>query len=318
MKYLQNPYLPTAILLLLLAFLGYKTFFDSRYSKTEKEIFGYNYHQNIGLKQEYEYLASNALGSAKKNIDETYGTKENDYVKKIYARFNKQRDELQKIYQETHNNYFEEPRFKLVEEKVKSNPKYTEERTVVEFPNLKVVTAFNEYVKKVSALDSSLSKHYKDFVFEEGMTNEELDDFYFDTDDYLRAFHYSRFEAQLATLYYEDAKLLSRKYFLFPLDLKAEDIKVVPYVHYEKGKDKPYYITTMSVVPFDKENTRIVYPENVETKFDENGFIIVPKEFRKGIQLFSVKIPTLLKGRDTIFSIKQDFDYLNTYYKDEE
>ncbi|WP_375559363.1 hypothetical protein ACE193_16705 [Bernardetia sp. OM2101] len=316
MKYLKNPYLPTTILLLLLTFFGYKTFFDERYTQTEKEIFGYNYHQNIGLKQEYEYLASNALGSAKKSIDETYGTKENNDVKKIHARFKKQRDELQKIYQETHNTYFEEPRFELVKEKVKSNPKYTEERTVVEFPNLKVVTAFNEYVQKVSALDSSLSKRYQDFVFEEGMSNEELDDFYFDTDDYLRAFHYSRFEAQLATMYYEDAKLLSRKYFLFPLALKAEDIKVVPYVHYQKGKDKPYYVTTMSVVPFDKENTRLVYPENVETKFDENGFIIVPKEFRKGMQKFQVQIPTLLQS-DTSFVIVQDFNYLNTYYKDE-
>lgn len=317
MKYLQNPYLPTAILLLLLAFLGYKTFFDERYTQTEKEIFGYNYHQNIGLKEEYTGLAARAWHSVGRHFEE-HGVEENDYIKKVDARFKKQRDKLQKIYQETHNTYFEEPRFELVKEKVKSNPKYTEERTVVEFPNLKVVTAFNEYVQKVSALDSSLSKRYQGFVFEEGMTNEELDDFYFDTDDYLRAFHYSRFEAQLATMYYEDAKLLSRKYFLFPLALKAEDIKVVPYVHYKKGKDKPYYITTMSVVPFDKENTRLVYPENVETKFDENGFIIVPKEFRKGEQLFGVKIPTLLKGGDTTLIIKQDFDYLNTYYKDEE
>ncbi len=317
MKYLQNLYFPTAILLLLLTFFGYKTFFDSQYSETEKEIFGYNYNQNIGLKQEYTELAARAWSSVGRHFEES-GVEENNDVKKIHTRFKKQRDELQKIYQEIHNTYFEEPRFELVKEKVKSNPKYTEERTVVEFPNLKVVTAFNEYVKKVSALDSSLLKRYQDFVFEEGMNNEKLDNFYFDTDDYLRAFHYSRFEAQLATLYYEDAKLLSRKYFLFPLDLKAEDIKVVPYVHYQKGKEKPYYVTTMSVIPFDKQNTRIVYPENIETKFDENGFIIVPKEFRKGIQLFSVKIPTLLKGGDTIFSIKQDFDYLNKYYKDEE
>lgn len=313
MKYLQNPYLPTVILLLLFAFFGYKTFFDSRYSETEKEIFGYNYYQNIGLKQEYTELAEKTGNSARRHFEEQ-GSEENKEVKEIHTRFQEQRNELRKIYQEIHNNYFEEPRVKLVEEKVKSNPNYTEERTVIEFPNLKVVTAFNEYVQKVSALDSSLAKRYQDFVFEEGMTNKELDDLYFNTDDYLRAFHYSRFEAELATLYYEDTKLLSRKYFLLPLDLKIEDIKVVPYVHYKTGKDKPYYVSTMSIVPFDKENTRLVYPENIETKFDENGFIIIPKEFRKGIQKFEVRLPTLFQS-DTSFVIVQDFDYLNTYYK---
>lgn len=318
MKHLQNPYLPVAILLLLLGFFGYQTFFDSRYSETEKDILGYNYHQNRELRDEYQELAGKAWRSAERHI-ESNGIDENDTTRKIHTRFKKQRDELDKIYRNVHEQYFEKPRVELIEivtvsyeGKEVEMPKFPPK-----VPSSNIVTAFEEYIKKVSVIDSVLSKRYKNFVFEDGMTNEELEDFYFDTDDYLRAFHYSRFEAQLATMYYEDSKMLSQKYLLYPLDLKIEDIKVVPYVHYEKGKYKPYYISTMSVIPFDKETTRLIDPANIETKFDENGFIIIPKEFRKGIQKFAVKVPTFLEGGDTILTIKQDFDYLNKYYKDE-
>ena len=319
MKHLQNPYLPVAVLLLLLGFLGYKTFFDSRYSKIEKDILTLNYQQNIGLKNEYTELADRAWRGAKGHIKETYGLGKSDATKKLNAHLEKQSERLKNIYKETHEKYFEKPRVSLRElETIVVEGKEVE---TAKFPpkvqSSEIVTAFEVYIKKASALDSALANRYEGFVFEEGMTNAELEDFYFDTDEYLRAFHYSRFEAQLATMYYEDTKLLSRQYLLYPLDLKATDIKVMPYVHYDtKKKDNHYYISTMSVVPFDRETTRLVFPENVETKFDENGFIIIPKEFRTGMQKFAVRMKTM-DNRDTIFTLKQDFGYLNNYYKDE-
>lgn len=307
MKHLKSPYFPLFILLIILSAFGYRSFFDADYTQTEKEIFALNYHQNLGLRQEYANLAQRTQKNAQGKFREE-GGEQNDCAREMYKSLEIKMNNLSKIYEGIHLNYFEKTKVELKEE---------------EFPpklsNPKVVTAINEYVQKVSKLDSSLANNYKDFVFEEGMTDKELDDFYFDTDDYLRAFHYSRFEVELSKMYYEDIKQLSQNYFLYPLPMKIEDAKVVPYVWYDRSSnlDKgKYTIKTMSVFSFDKLKSRLVYPKNIETEFDENGFIIIPKEFQKGVQLFQVKIP-ILCDRDTTLGIKIDFDYRDTYYKNE-
>ena len=281
MKHLKSPYFPLFILLIILSAFGYRSFFDADYTQTEKEIFALNYHQNLGLRQEYANLAQKTQKNAQGKFREE-GGEQNDCAREMYKSLEIKMNNLSKIYEGIHLNYFEKTKVELKEE---------------EFPpklsNPKVVTAINEYVQKVSKLDSSLANNYKDFV--------------------------SRFEVELSKMYYEDIKQLSQNYFLYPLPMKIEDAKVVPYVWYDRSSnlDKgKYTIKTMSVFSFDKLKSRLVYPKNIETEFDENGFIIIPKEFQKGVQLFQVKIP-ILCDRDTTLGIKIDFDYRDTYYKNE-
>ncbi|WP_375559733.1 hypothetical protein ACE193_18670 [Bernardetia sp. OM2101] len=304
MKYLKNPLFPLFILSVILSVFGYNYFFYD-YTEIEKSVFSHNYQQNIDLKYEYINLAERTKKEAENKFLEE-GRKENEFSEKTYKSLKTKMDSLGKIYSDIHLNYFEKPRLELREETL-PNTKEVIPKFPPKVPNIKIVSVFNEYIKKVSELDSSLASSYKNFVFEEGMTDEQLHDFYFDADDYLRAFHYSRFEAQLANMYYEDSKQLTQSYFLYPLDLKIEDAKVVPYIEHHSNLGK-YSIAAMSVFPFNKQKSTLIYSENIETKFDENGFIIFPKEFQKGMQQFGVRIP-LLNGNDTTLTMKIDFDY---------
>ena len=305
MKYLKNPLFPLIALAIILSIFGYNYFFDD-YTEIERSVFSHNYGQNIGLKYEYINLAQRIQGEARSKFLES-GGEENEYSTKTYKSLQTKMDSLSKIYESIHLNYFENPRIELREEEIEPNTKEVLPKFPPKVPNLKIASIFQEYIKKVSELDSSLASSYKNFVFEEGMTEEQLYDFYFDDDDYLRAFHFSRFEAQLANMYYEDSKQLTQSYFLYPLDLKIEDAKVVPYIDYHSNLGK-YSIAATTVFPFNKQKSTLIYSENIETKFDENGFIIFPKEFQKGIQQFGVRIP-LLNGNDTTLTMKIDFDY---------
>lgn len=304
MKHLKNPLFPLFILSIILLTFGYNYFLND-YTEIERNIFSHNYGQNIALKYGYVNLAQMTQGKVRGRFLDA--GEEDEYSKNTYTSLQTKMDSLSKIYEHISINCFEKPRLELREEEIEQDTKRMIPKFPPKYPNLKIVSIFQEYIRKVSELDSSLASSYANFVFEEGMTNEQLNDFYFDANDYLRAFHYSRFEAQLATMYYEDSKQLAQEYFLYPLDLKMENLKVIPYVEHHSNLGK-YSIATTAVFSFDEQKSTLVYPKNIETKFDKNGFIIFPKEFQKGIQQFGVTIPSTT-GYDTTLIMKMNFDY---------
>ncbi len=310
MKHLQKPFFPLIILILILSAFGYREFVED-YTKTEKEILKYSYEQNKNLKNDF-------LSRIEKNKRETH-----EYSQAILTsicskkELDKKMDGLEKAYSETTKRYF------VSEEKIKESNQNSKENYSPKIPNineLQLSTAFQNYVEKVSKIDSAIAKSYQNFVFEKGKTDAQINDFYFDTDSYLQSFHYSRFEIQLAQMYYEDVKVLLDKFVLAPYNLDINDAKTVPYIVPERKDGKftdKYRIETVNCFPFDKEKTKIVFPKNVKTTFDENGFIIIPKELRKGDNArFSILVP-LACGKDTVLSVVMDFEYPKKYFNDE-
>jgi hypothetical protein len=249
--------------------------------------FGYREFANSYTQTEKEIL---------KYSYEQNQTIKNDFLDRIK---DKKMENLEKIYSETAKKYF-------------VNDAKIEE--------LQLTTAFQHYVEKVSKVDSTIAKNYQNFVFEKGRTDSEINDFYFDTDSYLQAFHYSRFEVQLAQMYYEDVKTLIDKFSLSPYNLKIEDAKIIPIIIPKRKDDKftgEYHIETLTCFPFEKQRAKIIFPKNIETTFDENGFIVIPKELRKGENTrFNILVP-LACGKDTILSITMDFEYRKKYFEDE-
>lgn len=301
MKYLKKPHLPIFILSILLSAFGYSEFIKEKYTKQEKMILINGYEQNKGLRNIHLSLVSRVERNAKDNLLEQGNE---SCAKEKYSNFEKKIDKLKEICIEILENHFD------------NKTKNEEENLPVKINNPKVVTAFYHYIDKVSKLDTIFAKKYKDFVFENGMNDEQINDFYFDTDDYLRAFHFARFEAQFAKMYYEDAKLLLRQNFVAPYGLKIEEAKDIPFVmpaRNKKAKKNEYNISSITAFPFDK-SARLTYPEGITTSFDENGFIIIPKEYRTGRQKFQVKFPVGC-DKDTIFSIDIDFEGIENFYK---
>lgn len=310
MKYLQKPIFPLVVLILILSAFGYREFLED-YTKTEKEILKYSYEQNQIIKNEF--------------LDRIKDKKKGAYQEFQYERlavclkedFNKKMNSLEKAYSQTATKYF------VSEEKIKEFNQNSKENYSPKIPNtekLQLKTAFQNYVEKASKVDSAFAKNYQNFVFEKGKTDTQINDFYFDTDSYLQAFHYSRFEAQLAQLYYEDVKILLDKFALSPYNLDINDAKIIPILIPSLKNDKPtgeYHIEIVTCFPFDKQKAKIVFPENVETTFDENGFISIPKELRKGnLTRFGIRVP-LACGKDTILNITMDFEYRKKYFNDE-
>ncbi len=310
MKHLQKPIFPLLILILILSAFGYREFVED-YTKTEKEILKYSYEQNQIIKNGF-------LGRIEEKKRRAYAEFQNQRLAICLKEdFDKKMNGLEKAYLETIKSYF------VSEERIKEFNQNSEEKYSPKIPNtekLQLKTAFQNYVEKASKLDSAIAKTYQNFVFEKGKTDAQINNFYFNTDSYLQSFHYSRFEIQLAQLYYEDVKILLDKFVLSPYQLDIEDAKIIPIIIPSFKNEKPtgeYRIETVTCFPFEKQRAKIVFPENVETTFDENGFIIIPKELRKGDNTrFSIRVP-LACGKDTILNINMDFEYRKKYFNDE-
>jgi hypothetical protein len=304
MKYLKKPHLPIFILFILLSAFGYNEFIKEKYTKQEKIILVNGYEQNDDLKNVYLNLVERLEENARRNWLEGGS---NSCTKESYSNFEKKIGKIREICIQTIENHFEK---KIIENINES------ENLPLKVKNPKITTAFYNYINKVSKLDTIFAKKYQNFIFEEGMNDEQINDFYFDTDDYLRAFHFARFEAQLARMYYEDAKLLDKKNYYAPHDLKIEEAKIIPYLtpsRQTNAKDSEYTIYESVCFPFNKK-ALIVYPENIITKFDKNGFIIIPEEYRKGLQEFKIKFPIDCNS-DTIMSAQLDFKGRENFYK---
>lgn len=304
MKYLKKPHLPIFILFILLSSFVYNEFIKEKYTKAEKMILVKGYEKNIHLKNSYLHLAYRLEEDRKDNLASQQGDK---CAVENYSKLELKLGKLREICFETLKICFDN---KITDE---ANEK---DYSPLKINNPKVVTAFYDYIDKVSKLDTIFAKKYHDFVFENGMNDQQISDFYFDTDDYLRAFHYSRFEAQFTKMYYEDAKLLTQENYYAPFGLKIEEAKVIPYLipsRDENAKENEYSIFEFVCFPFNK-TARIVYPENITTKFDKNGFIVIPKKYRKGKQEFKIKFP-ISCDRDTIMSAQIDFEGLENFYK---
>ncbi|WP_375562407.1 hypothetical protein ACE193_07620 [Bernardetia sp. OM2101] len=292
MKYLKKPHLPIFILFILLSGFGYSEFIKEKYTNQEKMILIKGYEQNMFLRDSYLHLSYRLEDNTKENLLIQQGDK---CAVKNYSELELKLEKLREVCFETLKICFDN---KITDEANEKN------YSPLKINNPKVVTAFYDYIDKVSKLDTIFAKKYQDFVFENGMNDQQINDFYFDTDDYLRVFHYARFEAQLAKMHYEDAKLLTKENYYAPYGLKIEEAKVIPYLSPSRqtnAKESEYIIYESVSFPFDK-TSRIIYPENITTSFDKNGFIIIPKEYRTGEQKFKIKLPVGC-SRDTIMSV---------------
>ncbi|WP_291725436.1 hypothetical protein [Bernardetia sp.] len=310
MKLLQKPILPLFILILIASAFVYRDFIKD-YNDTEKQILKYSYEQNQGIKQEFLRRVEQ---NKRRLEDEIEG-------RMITICLNEEFDgkikQLNEVYAQTVKNYFVS-KDKILEFNKNSDYKYLNK--IPKLKELQLQTAFQYYIKEVSKVDSTIAQTYQDFVFEKGRSDQEIYDFYFDTDKYLQAFHYSRFEIELAQMYYDDVKVLVDKFSLAPFNLDIKDAKVVPFIiptiKDEKFTDE-YSIETITCFPFDRQNTKVVYPKGMETVFDENGFIVIPKEYRKdSLARFEVQFP-IDCGRDTTLGIVIDFKTYNEYFNDE-
>ena len=310
MQHLQKTIFPFIILILILSAFGYREF-SNRYTETEKEILKYNYEQNQTIKKEF----LERIKDKKRRADEDF--KAQGFTTCLKEEFDKKINSLEKVYLETVKNYF------VNEQKMKEFNQNSEKNYSPKIPNiedLRLKTAFQNYVKNASKIDSIIAQNYQNFVFEKNRTNSEINDFYFDTDSYLQTFHYSRFEVQLAQMYYEDVKTLIDNFTLAPYNIDMEDARIIPFIIPSFKDKKPtgeYRIETVTCFPFEKQKAKLVFPENIKTTYDENGFIVIPKELRKGNNArFGVRMP-LACGKDTVLSVTIDFTGHEKYFKNE-
>lgn len=156
MKHLKNPYFPLAILFIILSAFGYRSFFDTYYTETEKQILGHNYHQNLSLKYENMSFADKIRRKTKDKFMED-GAEENEQAKKMYESVETKMNKLNKIYENIQTNYFEKPRLLLREEEKIPNTNQTREKFPPNIETPKIVTVINEYIQKASQLDSSIA-----------------------------------------------------------------------------------------------------------------------------------------------------------------
>ena len=310
MKLIQKPIFPLFILTLIVSAYGYREFIKE-YNDTEKQILKYSYEQNQGIKNEFLDRIAKSRRTLQDEIEErlTSICLKEEFDNKI--------QKLETVYTETLKNYF------VSETEIQSFNQNTKEKNLVKIPNtekLKFQTAFQSYAKRVSKIDSAIAQTYQNFEFEKGRTDKEINDFYFDTDEYLQAFHYSRFEIQLAQMYYDDVKILIDKFALAPFNLDIKDAKVIPYIIPTKKDGKftdEYRIETVTCFPFDREQTKVVFPKDMKTVFDENGFIVIPQEYRTGDSTrFDVQFP-IDCGRDTTISTFIYFEIYKEHFTNE-
>ncbi|WP_338815725.1 hypothetical protein V9L05_22210 (plasmid) [Bernardetia sp. Wsw4-3y2] len=246
--YLLNPILPTFFLLVFFCWIGYDNFLKEKYTDAEKKIWN---------------SATNNVRNLGNTLLENTNRLSNDLKYQSSYEYCLNQDKIPPINSELVKHLRELINENFVQNDF-SNPKEIPIRFV-----------FESYVKKASELDTALAKKYKDFEFENGLSDKEINLNYFSYDSMQSKYHLARFEMQLAEMYSDDMKLLANIYFLNELKEKLSNPVIVPYIkNHNKGVD------IYTVYPFDTEHTKIESPKGLETHFDDRGYLIIPPSLR--------------------------------------
>ncbi|WP_291725938.1 hypothetical protein [Bernardetia sp.] len=276
MKYIRTmlhplrPFLPASLLLATLLWFGYSHFLKEKYTENEKMIF----EEGIRLTKELSYQYYEEF-----TVDEGI-IYEGDYIREFAMR---------KAYSElyTIDRKLDSLKQTLIVNEL-DNIKFLEN---TEIP---ITSIFEKYVTEAQEIAPLLKERYTNFELEDGLDNSQLNQLYFSRDSLESKYHLARFQTQLTKMYADDIQLIRQK----TITNKIEAIlsNYVTTIHLSEnrnynspdGRNNALYLTTL--FPFDTIITKIIEPRNLETQFDEKGFLIIPPSLRKQNTKLVIKI----------------------------
>jgi hypothetical protein len=174
--------------------------------------------------------------------------------------------------------------------------------------NISLIPIFEKYIKEAQNVNPILKKRYENFDLENNLTDSELNQIYFSRNELESNYHLARFKAQLLEMYYDDIKFLEQETIISKTETILSNYIIKPYIFssgsYTYGAYKDNNVLDLTLlVPFDTTKAKIIFPKNVETRFDEKGFLIIPPSLRNSGKKLIVGG---ICGTDSIFYIKED------------
>lgn len=252
-----NPIFPALCLLIAFAWVGYDSFFGQKYTEEEKNYFGSAIRSMEALSYNYQDDAEELL-----EIDWYFGR---EYcIEEVYYDTQKKAKQLGYI-----NSNLTVENFDKVD--------FTKE--------ISVRSIFESYIKKAKKLDSFLAEKYDNFELENGLSDKQIYLKYFSYDSLQSKYHLARFKVEFARMYYEDVELLLNQRIKGAVEERINNPVAVPYIVNGTGEIYLNYCYN-----FDISHTKIISPKNLETNFNENGHLIIPRSIRNSNSVIEINI----------------------------
>ncbi len=266
MKYIRkllnplNPILPAFLLLIAFLWFGYSDFVKEKYTENEKMIF------KEGIKFTDE-LSESYRKEFKKHESDFY---DEDYLPEFA---------LQKSYLELYET--DRKLDNLTRNVIENN---FDKIDFSKKADISIISIFEKYIKEAKNINLLLRKRYENFDLEDGLNNSQLNQLYFSRDSLESKYHLARFKTQLIKMRADDIKFIRQETITNKVKTILSNYTIQPHIaegknNYSTPDSKNILFLTL-FVPFDTANTRIVVPKNVETRFDEKGFLIIPLSLR--------------------------------------
>ena len=172
--------------------------------------------------------------------------------------------------------------------------------------DISLIPIFKRYIKEAKNINKILKKRYENFDLENNLNNSQLNQLYFARSELESKYHLARFKAQLLEMYYDDIKFLEKETLANPVEGILSNYIVKPQI-FERGNSDFFkgknILHLLLLVPFDTTKAKIIFPKNVETHFDEKGFLIIPPFLRNSCKKLIVGG---ICGVDSSFYTKED------------
>ena len=278
-----NPIFPAFLLLVAFLWFGYSDFVKEKYTEDEKLIFEEGIKFTNGLSDSYH---SQTIKEAR----EPYGDYEYGFcIDEAFSELRRTSRQLDKLVTKIIEDDFNKIDFS----------KKTD---------ISLIPIFEKYIKEAQNINVLLEKRYENFDLENNLNNSQLNQLYFSRNKLESKYHLARFKVQLMEMYYDDIKFLEKETLANPVEGILSNYIVKPQI-FDGNKNKNDFFKGKNIlhllllVPFDTTKAKIIFPKNVEIRFDEKGFLIIPPSLRNsGKKLIIGGIC----GVDSSFYIKED------------
>jgi hypothetical protein len=278
-----NPILPAFLLGIAFLWFGYSDFVKRKYTEDKKTIFKEGIEFTNGLSDSYRHQTIN-------EAKEPYGDYEYGFCKdEAFSELYRTTRQLDKLVNEIIADDFDKIDF--------SKQK-----------NISLIPVFEKYIKEAQNVNPILKKRYKNFDLENNLTDSQLNQLYFSRNELESNYHLARFKAQLLEMYYDDIKFLEQETLANPVEGILSNYIIKPQIFDGNRNNNDFFkgkniLHLLLLVPFDTTKAEIIFPKNVETRFDEKGFLIIPPSLRNSGKKLIVGG---ICGTDSTFYIKED------------
>ncbi|WP_291720264.1 hypothetical protein [Bernardetia sp.] len=272
MKKLLHPLIPLFLLLFLGGKYIYDAFLTEKYDEKEILLLEQTKKDAERLSKTLKNVADRSKYLVHSHIEETGSPKHLlvhlERVKKLEEVYEKYSQKINQI----------DSLQKLSFDNEDSQKKYNQNITI---ENIAVQSIFQNYIQEIRKTDTLLAQKYKDYVFHDDMTNQEIEKKYLKGKSIEVLIHLGRIKAELASIHSEATTLLAEEYIYFPQTDRAENNFILPILKVKK--EIAYGVSAVEISSFDyltlkNTSNRENFKTNFKFHINEDGFLVIDEE----------------------------------------